>query len=95
VLARAAVLVVVTVVAMVSLSSLVNHDDRVFRNRLSKRLVSRTAVFKVQALEEGMAEPIDQAEGDATPQNAAEAKECPTQIVHVSSCVTAGRPSLN
>jgi hypothetical protein len=35
-----------------------------------------------------MAEPVDQAEGDANSQNAAEAKEYPTQIAHVPSWVT-------
>jgi hypothetical protein len=75
ILTRAAVLVVVTVVAMVSLPPLIDCHDLVFGNWLSKRLVPRTPVFKVQALEEGMAEPVDQAEGDANPQNAAEAKE--------------------
>jgi hypothetical protein len=84
----AAVLVVVAVVAMVSLSPLIDRDDCVFRDRLSKWLVSRTAVFKVQALGEGMTEPVDQAEGDANPEDAAEAKEYPTQIVHAPFWVT-------
>jgi hypothetical protein len=57
--ARAAVLVVVTVVAMVSLPTLIDRDDLVLGNRLSERLVPRPAVLNVQALEEGMAEPVD------------------------------------
>jgi hypothetical protein len=83
----AAVLVVVTVVAMVSLSPLIYCNYRVFRDRLSKWFVPRAAVVKVPALGKGMAKPVDQAEGDANPQNAAEAKEYPTQIVHAPSWV--------
>jgi len=57
--ARAAVLVVVTMVAMVSLPSLIDRDDLVLGNRLSEWLISRASIFKVQALEEGMAEPVN------------------------------------
>ena len=57
--ARAAMLVVVTMVAMVSLPPLIDRDDLVLGNRPSERLVSRAAVLVVQALEEGMAEPVN------------------------------------
>jgi hypothetical protein len=66
-LARAAMLVVVTVVAMVSLFELIDCDDLISGNGLSQRLVPRAAILKVHALEEGMAEFVDQAERDAYP----------------------------
>jgi hypothetical protein len=57
-----AVLVVVAVVAMVAMvpfPPLIDRDDRVLGNWRSERLVPRAAVFKVHALEEGMAESVD------------------------------------
>jgi hypothetical protein len=88
-------LVVVTIVAMVSLSPLIDGDDLLFGDWLSKRLVPRTALFKVQALEEGTPEPVDKAEDDANTQDDAEAKKYPTQTVHVPSGSSAHRPPLH
>ena len=55
----AAVLVVVTVVAMVSLPPLIDRHDRVPWNWLSERPIPWATILKVQALEEGMADPVD------------------------------------
>jgi len=68
-------LVVMTVMTMVSLSPLIDYHDRVSGNWLSQRLVPRTAIRKVHALEERMAELVNQAKGDAYPQHAAESDE--------------------
>jgi hypothetical protein len=56
---NAAVLVVVTVVAMVALPPLIDGDDRVLGHWLSERPIPRATALEVQSLEEGPAEPVD------------------------------------